>query len=135
MGHELAYVMDTHIVTAGEQAYAHLMKVWIPSKASPQMLNNALPLSNTREEWLVHHAELSVFHSDGFPIYGCNAAIIDVGPPGTGAMIMAADFMGSLRNICTRKPERCSWGIGWAIWPCLVAGDIVVFRCKYEVIR
>jgi len=131
--HGLQYLMDQHVVSAAEAAYVRIIKVWTPSRASPLVLNNSLPTTNRPEEWMVHHAEISVVHATGYVMFGYKMAIIDVGPPGFGGLYLAAEWQGGAFPAVIRSPQPVSWGIGWALYPTLVAGDVVIFRCKYEV--
>jgi hypothetical protein len=103
------------------------------------VLNNTLAVCDRPQLWELYHAEVSVVHATGFVVQGIKMAIIENGPPGHGGLYLAADWQGGAVPAVFRSgsPTPVIYGIGWAIYPALslVAGDVVIFRAKYEVTR
>jgi hypothetical protein len=128
------YLMDTHVLTAGEVAYTRCIKVWTPESRVPVIMNQELPRVNKRQLWNLFHAECSVVHANGYVVQGIKMVIIEVGPPGQGGLILNADWQGA--GIPARYMGECPcyYGFGWAIYPAasLITGDVVIFRAKYE---
>lgn len=131
------YLMDQHVLTSAEVAYTRCLKIWTPSSRVPLVLNNTLEVCDRPQLWEVYHAEVSVVHSTGYVVQGIKMAIIENGPPGHGGLYLAADWQGGAIPAVFRGQTPVIYGLGWAIYPALslVAGDVVIFRAKYEVTR
>lgn len=132
----IQYVMDTHVLSSAEVAYSRCIKCWTPASTVP-VVASTLPACDRPQLWIVYHAEVSVVHSTGYVVQGIKMAVIEVGPPGHGGLYLADAFQGGAIPAAYRGATPCVYGIGWAIYPAasLIAGDVVIFRAKYEVLR
>jgi len=131
----LQYVHDQHVISVGDAAFTRLCKYWVPGMGVPQVLNNLVPVGSQPQLWWVYHAEAAIVHTDGKAATGYRLSVVDAGPPGQGVILMGDDIQGTGVPSIMRWPQPVLFGFGWILNKPITAGDVVIFRAKYEVLR
>ena len=129
------YLMDQHVISSGEASYTRLCKYWVPGRGLPLILDNGVPVGSMPQLWHVWHVEAALVHSDGKAATGWRCYVVDNGPPGQGAITMGGDIQGTGQPSLMRWPQPVLYGIGWLLNKPLTAGDVLIFRAKYEVVK
>ena len=132
---QIAYLHDQHVVTGPEAAYVRIFKLWLPDYPLPVVTNNSIPSARYIQPWWVHSAQLSIVHTDGKAFFGMRMAVVEVGSS-RDCGYLGAEWQGPTRPAMLHHPQPVLYGFGWTLYPQpLVAGDVVIFRAKYEVMR
>jgi len=134
----LHYVVDQHILTAGEIAATHVSKWWTPQSPFVQVLTAGAPVTNLQPiEWLLYQIQVAVASTTGYARQGHQVKLLTNGAPGHGGIHLLQHQQNAISIFSDGSGIPTGYGFGWGIWPggTLVAGDVVQMNAVYRVVE